>query len=158
MKLLISSFDKLQRRAKQPFSPGTTIISIGDPEMDPPILEYKPDHYLRLVFDDITLEDLRIALELPPMAENDLEKLLTEQYYTYPFTKEIARQTAEFIQAHLANTSVLICQCQFGQSRSAGIAAAIAEYLSGQGQRIFDDPRYSPNQLVYTRLLEALGE
>ncbi len=158
MKLQIYSFGHLQQRSKCPFLPGTTLISIGDPELDPPVLHFAPEHYLRLSFDDITLEHLQQVLELPPMEEDALEQLLIREYHTFPFTRELARTAAEFLRNHLAHTQVLICQCQFGQSRSAAVAAAVAQYLSGNGQKIFDDPRYSPNPLVYTRLLEALRQ
>ncbi len=156
MKLQIYSLEGLQRRAAIPFLPGTAIISIGDPELDPPRLAHAPEHFLRLTFDDITLEGLRLALELPPMEEEALERYLTLEYDTFPFTRALARTAADFIRSHLGDTQVLICQCQFGQSRSAAVAAAVAEYLGGKGRAIFDDPRYSPNPLVYARLLEAL--
>ncbi len=156
MRLQIYSFSMLQKRARTPFPPGTAIISIGDPELDPPKLINKPAHYLRLCFDDITLEGLRIALELPPMEEDVLESHLSQNYDTVPFTRALAKTTAEFILKHAPHTDLLICQCQYGQSRSAAVAAAVAQYFSGQGKAVFDDPRYSPNLLVYERLLDAL--
>lgn len=50
----------------------------------------------------------------------------------------------------------IICQCEYGQSRSAACAAAIREHFYGEGIEIFADYRYYPNQLVYNKLKAAL--
>ena len=43
----------------------------------------------------------------------------------------------------------ILCQCEYGQSRSAACAAAILEYFNGTGTSVFADYRYYPNQVVY---------
>ncbi len=156
MKLEIRSFDSLQQRAARPFLPGTALISICDPDMDRPVLAHQPDHCLQLTFDDLVHEQICKYLELPAMAEEDLERLLSKQHNTILFSRELAETTADFICEHVPSASVLICQCLFGQSRSAAVAAAVAEFYWGKGHLIFDQPRYSPNPLVYSRLLDAL--
>ena len=50
----------------------------------------------------------------------------------------------------------IVCQCEYGQSRSAACAAAIREHFYGEGIEIFADYRYYPNQLVYNKLKAAL--
>ena len=50
----------------------------------------------------------------------------------------------------------LICQCEYGQSRSAACAAAILEFYDKNGISIFADYRYYPNQLVYNKVKDAL--
>lgn len=50
----------------------------------------------------------------------------------------------------------IICQCDYGQSRSAACAAAIIEYFEHRGISIFADYRYYPNQLVFNKIYEAL--
>ena len=50
----------------------------------------------------------------------------------------------------------LICQCEYGQSRSAGVAAAVMEYYYSKGIHIFADVRYYPNKLVFRKLLCSL--
>ena len=50
----------------------------------------------------------------------------------------------------------IICQCEYGQSRSAACAAAIKEHYGKRGIEIFADYRYYPNQLVFNKLLCAL--
>lgn len=49
-----------------------------------------------------------------------------------------------------------ICQCEFGQSRSSGTAAAITEFFNHNGADIFKNDRYSPNQMIYDKLLNSL--
>lgn len=50
----------------------------------------------------------------------------------------------------------IICQCEYGQSRSAACASAILEYFYHNGISIFADYRYYPNQLIFNKLLNAL--
>lgn len=50
----------------------------------------------------------------------------------------------------------IICQCEYGQSRSAACAAAILEYYYKNGISIFSDYRYYPNQLIFNKIKTAL--
>ncbi len=72
----------------------------------------------------------------------------------------ITRGQAEEIRAFLESlpdtVSFLYCCCDYGQSRSAGLAAAC---LTAQGEScepLFCSRTYRPNLLVYARLCEAL--
>ena len=67
-----------------------------------------------------------------------------------------ADELAEFILAAEADGMDFICQCEYGQSRSAGCAAAILEYFCRTGISAFADYRYYPNQMVYNKVYEAL--
>ena len=63
---------------------------------------------------------------------------------------------AEFIyRARLEGLDIL-CQCDYGQSRSAACAAAILEHFEGCGIDIFADYRYYANQMVYHKVFDAL--
>ena len=64
---------------------------------------------------------------------------------------------AEFIYRAKEDGLNIICQCEYGQSRSAACAAAILEHFSRRGIDIFADYRYYPNQLVYHKIMDALG-
>jgi protein-tyrosine phosphatase len=67
-----------------------------------------------------------------------------------------ADELATFIhQAKLEGVDI-ICQCEYGQGRSAGCAAAILEYFEHTGIQIFADFRYYPNKLVYHKVYDAL--
>ena len=63
---------------------------------------------------------------------------------------------AEFIYKAKEDGFDIICQCEYGQSRSAGCAAAILQYFSKNGIDVFTDYRYYPNQLVYHKVFDAL--
>lgn len=69
-----------------------------------------------------------------------------------------APRLAEFIIKALKENKTIICQCEYGQSRSAACAAAIKEFYDGTGIEIFADYRYYPNQLVFNKLLDALKD
>lgn len=65
---------------------------------------------------------------------------------------------AEFILKAKQDGFDIICQCEYGQSRSAACAAAILECFYHNGITIFADYRYYPNQLIFNKLLDALKE
>ena len=67
-----------------------------------------------------------------------------------------AEELAEFILTAEADGLDFLCQCEYGQSRSAGCAAAILEHFCKSGISVFADYRYYPNQMVFNKVLEAL--
>lgn len=160
MKIEIHSIKSITARAAFPFEPKTILISIGDTGSRPPVLVHKPEHILRLTFDDLTLEEVKLEYELPESLASSDERLteFLRAGDVHIFSDEQAQQIANFVLRHNADAEVLICQCHYGQSRSAGCAAAVAEYLYGDGIDIFADDRYYPNKLVYRRVFKALEE
>ena len=93
---------------------------------------------------------IQIALhDLDPEALADFD--LTVDTY-FPEADELA----EFIYKAKEDGLDIICQCEYGQSRSAGCAAAILEHFDGRGIDVFVDYRYYPNQLVYHKVFDAL--
>ena len=67
-----------------------------------------------------------------------------------------ADRLADFIRKAHDDGLDILCQCEYGQSRSAACAAAIAEFYYHNGIEIFADYRYYPNQLVYHKIKDAL--
>lgn len=67
-----------------------------------------------------------------------------------------ADMIADFVLKAMKKEHNIICQCEKGQNRSAGCAAAIMEYYYKDGQSLFDDDWYSPDEMVYYKLLDAL--
>ena len=67
-----------------------------------------------------------------------------------------AQALAEFIICAERDGLDILCQCEYGQSRSAACAAAIKEYFFGNGITVFADYRYYPNQLVFNKVYDAL--
>lgn len=75
-----------------------------------------------------------------------------------PITDEIANEIADFIFKYKDNSKVELCivHCDAGQSRSAGVAAAILKFLYNDDTQIFSNKLYKPNMLVYRKVLNAL--
>ncbi len=93
---------------------------------------------------------MQIALhDLDPEALSDFG-LTVETYFPEAY------DLAEFIYKAKEDGFDIICQCEYGQSRSAGCAAAILQHFEGRGIDIFTDYRYYPNQLVYHKVFDAL--
>ena len=67
-----------------------------------------------------------------------------------------ALQIAQFIKHSKDMADKIIVHCGAGQSRSAGVAAAILKYYTGDDTPIYNNPRYTPNNLCYRNVLEAL--
>ena len=160
MKIEIHSLKSVEARATLPFAPHTILISMGDTDAEPPRLQNKPDHILWLTFDDITLQEVKEEFELPQsVTASDVALIeLLRIKKIHIFSNEQARKIAGFVLRYHSETESLICQCHYGQSRSAGCAAAITEYFNGNGIDIFADDRYYPNKLVYRKVIEALKE
>ena len=90
-----------------------------------------------------------------PLHDIDIE-VLGDYGLTYKSYLPLVNELAEFIYDAKKDGLDFICQCEYGQSRSAGCAAAIREHFCGDGIKIFADYRYYPNQLVYNKVFEAL--
>ena len=143
MDVQIHSFESIEEAARSPFPENTLLISVGDTGAPPPRLAHKPRWMLRLVFDDIYPDEI----ERGDIMDGDTV-----------FGESQAQQIAEFIAEHIGEAGTIICQCEYGQSRSAAIAAAIKEHYEGNGIEIFADYRYYPNKLVYKILIKALNK
>lgn len=90
-----------------------------------------------------------------PIHDIDLS-VLPEFGLTYDTYFPEADRLAEFIYSAKAEGLDILCQCEYGESRSSGCAAAILEHFYKTGITIFADYRYYPNQVVYHKVLEAL--
>jgi len=74
----------------------------------------------------------------------------------HALTAQQAKEIADFVIEHYNEVDRLIIQCEFGQSRSAGVAAAICEFFEGHDNGITSDPAYLPNWHCYHLVLDAL--
>lgn len=65
-------------------------------------------------------------------------------------------QIKNFIEKYI-NTDIdaIIVNCGAGQSRSAGVAAAILMHYTGNEDQIYKDKQYTPNRLCYSTVLKA---
>ena len=69
-----------------------------------------------------------------------------------------AKDIAIFVNQAIRDGKDIICQCDYGISRSAGLAAAILQRYAHRGLDVFADYRYTPNQFVYNKVYKALME
>ena len=97
----------------------------------------------------------------------DIDVLHIDFYDVRPFTVSKhhydkilpeAKQIADFVDKKVKEGKDIICQCDYGISRSAGLAAAILQKYENRGIDIFSDYRYTPNQFVYNKVLQELME
>ena len=91
------------------------------------------------------------------IAVNDIDiDVLPEYGFTFETFFTEADELAEFIMEAVDKGMYIICQCEYGQSRSAACAAAILEYYEKNGISIFADYRYYPNQVIFNKVFDAL--
>lgn len=137
MKVEIYSLDKMRELIKTHVPQNTAIISFYSQKVP---LDFSGvcDRVFYVMIPDIDVE------------------LLSKYGYTYETYLENANALAEFIYDSKQNGLDIICQCDYGQSRSAACAAAILQHFEGRGIDVFADYRYYPNQLVYHKVIEAL--
>ena len=78
---------------------------------------------------------------------------------TYPIKEglmkhEDAKKIAKFVSQN--RDKIIIVHCDAGQSRSAGVAAAISRYYNNYDFEYFDNPRYTPNMRCYHLMMNAM--
>lgn len=94
---------------------------------------------------------------LMQVAVYDIDIEILEDFgLTYDTYLPEADRIAVFIKRAAAKGDNIICQCNYGQSRSSACAAAILEHFEKRGIDIFRDYRYYPNQLIFNKIYDAL--
>lgn len=147
MNVSIHSRDSIERLIAKSFPPNTAVISFNDPFFEntkdnvPPIdFKGKYERIFRLALPDI-----------------DVDSLDEYGYDINTYFSE-ADKLAKYIIDSYNDGLDIICQCEYGQSRSSGCAAAILEYYHHNGISIFCDYKYYPNKLIFNKLLLSLKE
>lgn len=154
MNLEIENRRSIEKRASSPFSSDVALISICDFDENYPKLKNKPAHLLQLKFDDVGADIFEEVLGHKPTKQEALA--IAHKYHM--MTSRQASEIAEFYAEIKDKVSLLICQCEHGESRSTAVAAAIAEYEGKGGIRYFVDERYYPQKLIFRRVYKALTE
>lgn len=129
------------------FPENTAVISFYDPKIKHIDSDYDCLDYWNYA-DDVfysELDDLDIGY-------------LTKKGLTYDAYFPEVDEMAEYIYDAYNNGRDIMCQCEYGQSRSAGCAAAILQHFYGTGIEIFADYRRYPNQVVYHKVFDALNK
>ena len=144
MKVEIYSREAIKELMKGEFPKNTAVISFCSPR------KTRRAEEVRVYFGNVC--DRVFNILIPDI---DIE-ILGDYGYTYETYLAEADELAKFIYEVRAEGRDIICQCDFGQSRSAACAAAILQHFEGRGIDIFADYRYYPNQLVYHKVFDAL--
>lgn len=146
MEVKIYSREAIKKLLKNDFPENVAVISFYNPINPRTGEKDKPadfSHQTSRVF-SIAIHDI------------DLE-ILSDYGLTYDTYFPEAEDLAEFIYDAYSEGLDIICQCEYGQSRSAACAAAILEHFYHNGISIFADYRYYPNQMVYHKVFDALN-
>ena len=145
MKIDIYSRKAVEELLKNDFPKNTAVICFYDPpnirtgEIPKPVdYKGKPERLFTVAVHDIDIEILE-------------DYGLTFDTY-FPEVNDLAK----FIRRAHDDGLDIICQCEYGQSRSAACAAAVLEYYCHDGISVFADYRYYPNQLIFNKVLDAL--
>lgn len=146
MKVSIYSREKIEKIIDTDFPKNTAVISFYDPK--------------GIRSDNLTPVDYKNKTEM--IYQVALYDIDFEYLYKYNLTYDTylpeAKEIAEFIYKAKEKGFDIICQCQYGQSRSAGCTAAILEHFEKNGISIFANYNYYPNQVVFNKMLKALDE
>ena len=135
MNVTICSRKRAEELLRNGFPPRTAVISFCAPPLD----------------------YTGAAARVFTVAVRDLDlSVLPDVGLTYDTYLPEADALAAFIYQARADGLDILCQCEYGQSRSAACAAAILEHFDGTGISIFADYRYYPNQVVYHKIIDAL--
>ena len=145
MKIFIYSRKTTEELLEKDFPKNTAVISFYDPPGSFRDADYQPVDYSART--DCVFQ---IALH-----DTDLT-VLPKYQLTYETYFPEADDLAKFIFTAKKEGKDIICQCEYGESRSSGCAAAIHEYFYEDGIDIFADYRYYPNQMVYHKVYDAL--
>lgn len=138
MTVSIYSREKVIELLNTNFPENTAVISFSDPGTLPVDYHQRPVRLFQVAIHDADLS------YLPKCG------LTYETYFPE------ATDLAAFIYETNNDNLDILCQCEYGESRSAACAAAISEHFHHNGLSIFTDYRYYPNQVVYHKVFEAL--
>ena len=133
MNIFIYSREQLRDAARKDFPFNTAVISFCDEGSDPLDMKGKPIAEISKCINDVRW------VEHP------------EKWHRKDFD-----DVAEFIQECISHGYDIICQCEFGVSRSSACAMAIKEYVFGNGIDIFRNYDYYPNQIFFNNIYDGL--
>jgi predicted protein tyrosine phosphatase len=125
------------------------IVSITDPDTDLPAFSPNENRLGILFLQFYDLDDIS-----DQMAPKDAQEYLA-QFGDGLFKDDQAADIVSFVEGIKDRIKGILVHCEAGISRSAAVAAAIELVVNGSNERVVSDRRYSPNQYVYRKLLNA---
>lgn len=113
-----------------------------------------PEHAAAVICTDEPVSDGALA----PLPTCRLQFLDTEDPENQrAFTPQQAQTIRDFLKSLPEDVTTLYCCCDWGQSRSAGLAAACMAAIGQDPGLVFRNRAYSPNTLVYRYMCQAFG-
>lgn len=145
MQVDIYSREAIELLLKNDFPNNVAVISFYDP----------PSKRTGEIFQPVDYGNKANRVFAIPLQDIDIEILGDYGLDFNSYFSEVD-ELARFIHNAVDDGLDFICQCEYGQSRSAACAAAILEFYEKNGISIFADYRYYPNQLVFNKVKKAL--
>lgn len=71
---------------------------------------------------------------------------------------EQGEQIWAFAKENAQRVELIVCHCEAGISRSAGVAAALSKAFNDDDKKFFESNRYLPNRRAYRAVLKASQE
>lgn len=146
MNVSIYSREKIEQFLSENTPENVAVISF----YDPPSMETGENDNAPYDYSDKIHRVFQVAVE--DIYYDELEDYGMSYVEFFPQADDLAK----FIMQAENDGFDFICQCEYGQSRSAGCAAAILEYFYNEGINIFADYRYCPNQMIFHKVYDAL--
>ncbi len=146
MEVKIYSRKAVEELLQSEFPKNTAVISFYDP----------PSKRTGEVFKPVDYKGKPESVFYVSIHDIDIE-ILSDYGLTFDTYFTEVTELAKYIYEAKEKGLDIICQCEYGQSRSAACASAILEHFYKSGITIFADYRYYPNQLVFNKLLTALN-
>lgn len=143
MNIKIFSRQKAVKESYRDLTGDKVIISISDPDKSRANFNLANNSIkakLYLSFHDIDEDELDIYRGYEPMQPDE------------------AKRICDFVLKWQDRVDTIWVNCEVGVSRSAGVAAAIAEHFGQDPSVIFNDTRYCPNMLCYKLVKAAFNE
>lgn len=147
MEVEIYSREAIEELLQGEFPKNTAVISFYDP----------PTNRTSEVCNLVDYKDKPESVFYVSVHDIDIE-ILADYGLTFDTYFSEATELAKYIYNAKEQGFDIICQCEYGQSRSAACASAIVEHFYKSGITIFADYRYYPNQLIFNKLLTALND
>lgn len=105
---------------------------------------------------DYPINDTRIAVRHFVFTDEDSEETAKKLGQTHLLmTDEQAEDLVKFVKEFEGHITLIVCQCDGGLSRSAGMAAALSVIYNGPGSDSHIFNKKIPNRYVYRKILEA---
>jgi predicted protein tyrosine phosphatase len=93
-------------------------------------------------------------LDIHRVSFDDADKFHKDGKTYNIITEKQAKDIWHFVKKNKWRTSVIVCHCEAGRSRSAGVAAALSKIINGTDEEYFK--KYTPNSKAYAAILKVV--